>query len=693
MLTDKPLLEYTFLHIPRIGGAKELAFWKQGIFTWDDYELKRRKQLDLFEDIQHDNPVRDAIRQSKSALALSNTDFFAQRLPNNEHFRIVLSFPQETMFLDIESTGLSKYYDNITIIGWSLGEHYDYFIRGRNSSKFIKAVKKAKAVITFNGIIFDIPFILKEFPNLKIPLANVDLRFFARKDNFSGGQKLIEEDIGFERPPELKNIKGETAPLLWYKYRLGERESLEKLFYYNYLDIEGMKYIFDKIAQQLVIRNQFPVNPEKLPKFYKSSYKTFNEFKSTILKSHRLPKYKGKPGPKIYLEDLASFYKERKLKIVGIDLTGSEVRPSGWCFLDHDIAHTEMIYTNKELIEKTISLKPDLVSIDSPLSLPLGRINVYDDDPGRDEFGIMRIAERRLKQRGVNVYPSLIPSMQKLTERGIKLAANFRKLGFPVIESYPGAAQDIIDIPRKREGLEYLQKGLEKFGVKGKYLKTAVTHDELDAITSAIVGHFFWSGKFEALGDDEEEFLIIPDLNIDNSFWLNRKVIGLSGPIYSGKTTAGRYLEKTSYSYGRYSLILEMMLREGNIKVSRASLQKIGREMNKQQRNLCKKLYKTFAGKAKIVIDGLRFPEDHSFWIEKYGPAFCHIFIEADEKIREERYRTVGHTKPEFIKASTHKVEKKVTELKPLADYTVKNEKEKKSLYTKLKYRINKHFH
>ena len=46
--------------------------------------------------------------------------------------------------------------------------------------------------------------------------------------------------------------------------------------------------------------------------------------------------------------------------------------------------------------------------------------------------------------------------MRMLTERGIHLAARFRALGIPVIESYPGAAQDIMRIPRKRAGLEYL---------------------------------------------------------------------------------------------------------------------------------------------------------------------------------------------------------------------------------------------
>src|SRR5207302_6513839 len=124
-------------------------------------------------------------------------------------------------------------------------------------------------------------------------------------------------------------------------------------------------------------------------------------------------------------------------------------------------------------------------------------VRVTNDEPGRDEFGILRQCERILKRRGVNVYPSLIDSMQNLTARGIRLANALRSMGVPVIESYPGAAQDIMGIPRKRASLEYLKDGLADFGIEGDFITNKVSHDELDAITSAIVGVFFWSGKFE----------------------------------------------------------------------------------------------------------------------------------------------------------------------------------------------------
>ena len=103
--------------------------------------------------------------------------------------------------------------------------------------------------------------------------------------------------------------------------------------------------------------------------------------------------------------------------------------------------------------------------------------------------------------------------MQKLTERGIYLAATFRRLGFTVIESYPGAAQDIMRIPRKKSSLDDLKRGLAAFGIHGAFLSGQASHDELDAITSAVVGYFYLTGDFEGLGNEQENYLIIPRLD------------------------------------------------------------------------------------------------------------------------------------------------------------------------------------
>jgi len=100
--------------------------------------------------------------------------------------------------------------------------------------------------------------------------------------------------------------------------------------------------------------------------------------------------------------------------------------------------------------------------------------------------------------------------MQALTERGMYLKKEFEKCGLHVIESYPGAAQDILRIIRKRVSLEDLKEGLRNVGLTGEFTNSGNSHDELDAITSALVGYFYLANEYEALGNDEEGFLIVP---------------------------------------------------------------------------------------------------------------------------------------------------------------------------------------
>lgn len=179
------------------------------------------------------------------------------------------------------------------------------------------------------------------------------------------------------------------------------------------------------------------------------------------------------------------------MKSLGIDLTGSEKRASGIALLnDYKVAYTKRIHSDKDIINDVLVALPDVVSIDSPLSLPENPLKIY------------RNCELELKRRGHGVFWCLLPSMEKLTRRGISLAGILRHYGQNVIESYPGVAQDILGIPRKQRGVEILADALSRFGIKGKL---NVSHDELDAITAAIVGEYYLDGKYEALGT-----LIIP---------------------------------------------------------------------------------------------------------------------------------------------------------------------------------------
>jgi uncharacterized protein YprB with RNaseH-like and TPR domain/predicted nuclease with RNAse H fold/dephospho-CoA kinase len=668
------MLQHTFQHFRGISAKKERELWTEGVFSWEQYEQAVYPQRNLFAHAEDGADTVSTVRESVQALLVEDTDYFASRLDRNEHYRIALAAPEKTLFLDIETTGLSRYYDTITVIGWSMGHDYGFFVKGQDDSRLRQVLKAAKVLVTFNGTLFDVPFIAHEYPDLVLPKIHVDLRFLARRAGLTGGQKEIERILGVKRDPSVTEVAGVMAPVLWHDYTRGDAIALERLLKYNAADIRGMKHIMDVSCETVVSGYGFPC--KKYPLFKLCNQDPI-DWSASIDKEIRLVArpWPRQEGRKLRLDDMLFVDRAPRLRVVGIDLTGSEKRPSGWCLLDGREVVTAALSGDEEIIARTAKENPHVVSIDSPMSLPEGRTSVFDDDPGRAEFGIMRFCERVLKRRGVNVYPALIPSMQRLTARGTYLASRFRSMGFPVIESYPGAAQDIMGIPRKQKGLAYLEQGLAEFGVSGTFVKESVSHDELDAITSAIVGVFFWAGQVERLGPDPlgEEALFIPDLKVDAAERRNRLIVGLSGALGAGKTTAARHLEQEGFTYCRYSQVIERLVKAQNADYSRADLQVEGQRVHVEmgQRWLGRELVRPLLDSKFLVIDGLRFPDDHAFLTEVYGSQFLHIHVVARKPLRKARYEEREHANFEI--ASGHAVEGRVGDLNKFARDVVEN--------------------
>lgn len=315
--------------------------------------------------------------------------------------------------------------------------------------------------------------------------------------------------------------------------------------------------------------------------------------------------------------------------VIGIDLTGNEAKPSGWAVLSGSLAITKPIYTDEELIRESLKYQPKVVSIDSPLSYPEGR-DCTDSNCECKKYGITRYCERLLSSFGIGVYPCLIPSMEKLTTRGIALAKKFRDLGVEVIESYPGVAQDILSIRRKQNGLEHLKNSYKNFGITGDYLTASkISHDELDAISSALVGLFYINNQYVALGNDKENFLIVPSVATAPN---KRIVIGLTGSIGAGKTTLAEYLcFKHGFRSLRYSQIIRKLY---SCDDSRATLQTIGSEISndpEKQRQLSLEIIREIEANPQknYVVDGLRHKMDFDTLSEHFGNSFTMINIDS----------------------------------------------------------------
>ena len=200
-----------------------------------------------------------------------------------------------------------------------------------------------------------------------------------------------------------------------------------------------------------------------------------------------------------------------RICVLGVDLRSGPRYPTGVAVmsLDRRLRLLRTVRTDEEIKAAVERFHPAVIAIDAPLGLPEGRCCV---DPACEcaRFGIMRAVDRACAAAGYRPYPSLLPSMVGLTLRGTALGARLLAAGHEVVEVYPGMAQDILGIPRKRLGLAGLRLGLFRAGVRGLPRRRRVTHDELDAVTCALVAALHIEGATERLGPGVPVPLVFP---------------------------------------------------------------------------------------------------------------------------------------------------------------------------------------
>ncbi|MGC8568837.1 MAG: DUF429 domain-containing protein [Nitrososphaeria archaeon] len=191
------------------------------------------------------------------------------------------------------------------------------------------------------------------------------------------------------------------------------------------------------------------------------------------------------------------------VRSLGLDLAGSEKRDSGLAVLDEELSCWAFtVRLDSEIIRLAEDLRPDIVVIDAPLSLPRGRKSI--EDRSGPHF---RACDLELRRMGIRFFPITLGPMRMLTSRGIKLSNRLSAMGLKVIESYPGGVQDVLGIPRKRD-LRGLVDGLKRLGLRG--CPENLNEHEADAATIAYLGILYMKGEAIGLGDPEEGLLFLP---------------------------------------------------------------------------------------------------------------------------------------------------------------------------------------
>jgi len=233
------MLKNTFCHL--VSENKEMELWRNNLLNWDE--------------IKEEHPLHSSIFESKQALQQQDHKFFLESLPARQHWRAYGEIP--CCFLDIETTGLSRDYNQVTVIGVYDGKESKLFVQGKNLQEFPQELAKYGLIITFNGKCFDVPFLKAKFSEVDFEKLHVDLRYVLRELGYSGGLKRIERELGVNRDAELQEVDGFEAVRLWHKYKRGDEEALRLLLKYNQADIENLKFLMDFAYEKMKERTFF----------------------------------------------------------------------------------------------------------------------------------------------------------------------------------------------------------------------------------------------------------------------------------------------------------------------------------------------------------------------------------------------------------------------------------------------------
>lgn len=156
-------------------------------------------------------------------------------------------------YLDIETTGLSRHYYDITVVGIAVVRGGGLEVKQLVGSEITKrrvlnALGGVDRIYTYNGSRFDLPFIKACLGlDLKERFSHTDLMYTCWKQNLKGGLKVVEQKLKISR--KLKDIDGFMAVRLWWDYvNNNNEEALRRLLEYNAEDVINLETLRKKLC-------------------------------------------------------------------------------------------------------------------------------------------------------------------------------------------------------------------------------------------------------------------------------------------------------------------------------------------------------------------------------------------------------------------------------------------------------------
>jgi dephospho-CoA kinase len=165
----------------------------------------------------------------------------------------------------------------------------------------------------------------------------------------------------------------------------------------------------------------------------------------------------------------------------------------------------------------------------------------------------------------------------------------------------------------------------------------------------------------------------------------DRLVIGITGHIGAGKTSAANYLKSAhGFFYVRYSQVLSDWLAKDP--ESKAHLQAVGWKVmaGGMQTELNVRLIALIPARADCAVDGLRHPIDYDSLTKAFPSNFRLLYIESSQEARWQRVRKRYAELDTFSQADSHPVEQQIDALRSKAFAVVQNDGTLQDLYSNI---------